>query len=195
MEQAKLELMLAQTDRVWAGLRFMNRRWFWLSGNPVVTLDSLPSCPDWRYYCGAINTKTNMWENRDCEEKLNFLCWRYLILVNELMTWEEALQYCTTEYTGFASLPNTTQIRQVNKELALTQTESVWVALRYIDGKWFWLSESPLGVDPGTGNPPDPLVSMPSCPALPYRCGAINTKTNGFENRDCNEKLNFLCWK
>ncbi|XP_046721081.1 C-type mannose receptor 2-like [Silurus meridionalis] len=173
--------------------------WKWSDEEPISFLNwesgwPLPGSVTPVKNCAVVYN--GVWYNDPCDSKSKyFYCYRYLILVNKLMTWEEALQYCTTEYTGLASLANTTQIWQANQELALTQTDSVWVALRYIDGKWFWLSESPLGVDSGTGNPPDPLVSMPSCPALPYRCGAINTKTNGFENRDCNEKLNVLCWK
>ncbi|KAG7332964.1 hypothetical protein KOW79_003099 [Hemibagrus wyckioides] len=189
-QQANLELMLSQTETVWVGLRFMDGQWFWLSKDPVGSLDSLPSCPAQPYHCGAINITTNSWENRDCNEKLNFLChWGYLILVNESKTWEEALQFCTINYTDLAALPFAKQVSRAKEELKLSQTDSVWTGLRFMDGNWFWLNGEPID----TENPNATLLSLPECPARPYCCGAFNTKTNAWENRDCHEKLNFLC--
>lgn len=115
-----------------------------------------------------------------------FYCYRYLILVNESRTWEEALQYCNTYYTKLASLPEAAQLQQASSEMALSQTDSVWTGLRFMDGQWFWLSGESLGT----------LVSVPQCPARPYHCGALDVITNEWQNRDCNEKLNFLChWR
>uniref|UniRef100_A0A672PGP5 C-type lectin domain-containing protein n=1 Tax=Sinocyclocheilus grahami TaxID=75366 RepID=A0A672PGP5_SINGR len=63
------------TDRVWTGLRFLNGAWNWLNmANVPAFIFSLPSCPPEPNRCGARNIKTEQWENRDCEEKLNFIC-------------------------------------------------------------------------------------------------------------------------
>ncbi|KAM9480714.1 snaclec 5-like [Clarias gariepinus] len=163
----------------------MDGHWFWLSGESTENFLSLPPCPAQPYYCGAFNSST-AWENRDCNEKLNFLCYKkHLILVKENKTWEEALSFCTTNYTGLASLPDATQVLQAKTEIALTQTVNVWTGLRFMDGNWFWLSgESTVNQD-----------YLPSCPAQPYHCGALKTPTSIWENRDCNEKLNFLCYE
>lgn len=40
-------------------------KWFWVNGEPLVSLVSLPSCPAQCYRCGASNTKTNVQENSD----------------------------------------------------------------------------------------------------------------------------------
>uniref|UniRef100_A0A672KVI5 C-type lectin domain-containing protein n=1 Tax=Sinocyclocheilus grahami TaxID=75366 RepID=A0A672KVI5_SINGR len=62
------------TDSVWTGLRFLNGNWNWLNVINDQNNLPLPSCPPEPHRCGARNTKTERWENRDCEEKLNFLC-------------------------------------------------------------------------------------------------------------------------
>ncbi|KAI2668390.1 Botulinum neurotoxin type E [Labeo rohita] len=62
----------ALTDSVWTGLCFLTGNWL----NMINAQNNLrlPSYPPEPYCCGACNTKTERWENRDCKEKLNFLC-------------------------------------------------------------------------------------------------------------------------
>lgn len=155
---------------------------YWLSGGLLPDPDNAAS------NCGAMYN--GHWVNDDCTWTHSYYCYRFLILVNETKTWEEALQYCSTHYSGLASLPYDTQLQQAKMELAQTQTDSTWIGLRYIDGKWVWLGQDVLGTQPPTTN-----VSLPSCPAKPYSCGAFNTKANVWENQDCKMKLNFLCWR
>ncbi|XP_058244027.1 macrophage mannose receptor 1-like [Hemibagrus wyckioides] len=158
--------------------------WKWSDEQPVSFLKwklGWPDLWDWKKKCVAL--KDGYLFNDECDQKYNFYCYRYLILVKESKTWEEALEHCATHYTRLASLANVPQQQQANLELMLSQTETVWVGLRFMDGQWFWLSKDPVGS----------LDSLPSCPAQPYHCGAINITTNSWENRDCNEKLNFLC--
>ncbi|XP_060734578.1 snaclec alboaggregin-A subunit alpha'-like [Tachysurus vachellii] len=119
-----------------------------------------------------------------CGNAKSFYCDRFLILVKEKKTWEEAQEFCRTNYTSLASVTSETSLRQLNLETVGTETESVWTGLRFMNGQWFWVSGEQLGS----------LVSMPSCPALSYRCGALNTTTNTLQNLNCNEKLNFVCY-
>ncbi|XP_053356102.1 struthiocalcin-1-like [Clarias gariepinus] len=100
------------------------------------------------------------------------------------MTWGEAREYCRTKYTGLASVTSETSLRQLNLETAQTQTESVWIGLRFINGIWLWVSGEKLGG----------VTSVSSCPPPSYQCGSLNNKTNTFENRNCNDRLNFVCY-
>ncbi|KAF5890113.1 macrophage mannose receptor 1-like, partial [Clarias magur] len=113
-----------------------------------------------------------------------FYCYRYLILVQEEMTWNEAQEFCRTNYTGLASVTSETSLRQLNLETAQTQTESVWTGLRFMNGIWFWVSGEQLGSQ----------VSLSSCPPSSYSCGSLNNNTNTLENRNCNDRLNFICY-
>uniref|UniRef100_A0A673MN67 C-type lectin domain-containing protein n=1 Tax=Sinocyclocheilus rhinocerous TaxID=307959 RepID=A0A673MN67_9TELE len=99
------------------------------------------------------------------------------------LTWEEALLYCRTHHTDLASITTERQLELAKRGTRESQTESVWTGLRYLVGEWFWVSNQPLGIQ----------TSLPECPTQPYQCGARNTKTDNWENRDCAEKLNFLC--
>ncbi|KAM9487250.1 killer cell lectin-like receptor subfamily F member 1 [Clarias gariepinus] len=106
-------------------------------------------------------------------------------LVKENKTWEEALQYCRRKYTGLAIVDSVTLLDLLQIETEQAQTVSVWTGLRFLSGKWVWVN----------GTLPKSLVSLPSCPVEPYRCAAYNFNTSVWENRDCDEELNFICYK
>lgn len=175
----------------WIGLYRADKNtntWMWSDGEQAAFLKWKSSWLTSYFqtqHCAALDA--GYWVNFDCDSVVkSYYCYRLLILVNENKTWEEALQYCATNYTGLASLTYETQLFQAKKELALSQTVHVWTGLRFMDGKWFWLN----------GKAPETLASLPSCPARLYRCGALNITTSIWENQDCNKKLNFLCyWK
>ncbi|XP_034161361.2 snaclec agglucetin subunit alpha-2-like [Pangasianodon hypophthalmus] len=173
----------------WIGLRRTSGTWTWSDGEPL-------TFPNW---FGDISVFPIYWDNcavtsydysgflvnYDCRTGRKFYCYRFLILVKENKTWQEAQKYCRTHYTGLASVISETSLRQLKLETVQTQTESVWTGLRFVNGIWFWVSGEQLGS----------LVSMPSCPALSYRCGALNTTTNTLKNRNCNDRLNFICYR
>ncbi|KAK7166147.1 hypothetical protein R3I93_006047 [Phoxinus phoxinus] len=114
-----------------------------------------------------------------CTSTHPFFCSKNLILVQEKNTWEEALEYCRFRYVDLAYLDYNVMLN-----LSDAQTESVWTGLRFLAGKWFWVSKENVETN----------IGLPSCPHEPYRCGAYNSQNAGWENRDCEEKLNFLCF-
>lgn len=192
-EQQQLVNIFPEKYRsVWIGLFKPEEEsnWYWSDGQPVLFLSWSSGYPQTDYYYSYLYSYCTVlyngqWKNFDCQNSFPFYCYRYLILVNEKKTWEEALQYCTTNYTGLASLPDGTQVSQAQKEIALTQTVNVWTGLRFMNGNWFWLS----------GESTEDLDFLPSCPAQPYHCGALKSTANVWENQDCSDKLNFLCYK
>lgn len=115
-----------------------------------------------------------------CTSTHPFFCSKNLILVQEKKTWEEALEYCRSHYVDLAYLDS-----KVIPDLSNAQTESVWTGMRFLAGKWFWVSKKNIF---------ETNITLPSCPHEPYRCGACNTQKEQLENRDCEERLNFLCF-
>ncbi|XP_038570158.1 dromaiocalcin-1-like [Micropterus salmoides] len=66
------------TERVWIGLRYLEDRWLWVNGDPMLHQawtqgDQDHQCPIWTR-CGAL-TRGGVWENRDCQEELYFICY------------------------------------------------------------------------------------------------------------------------
>ncbi|XP_053497940.1 galactose-specific lectin nattectin-like [Ictalurus furcatus] len=159
--------------------------WLWNDGEQSFFFNWKVYQPDnFNHNENCVQITSGGWNDNFCGRAMPFYCYKILVLVNEKKTWEEALHYCRMSYTGLASLSSETQLQLAEMESNQTQTDSVWTGLRFLDGNWLWVNKDPLG----------DLVSLPSCPAPPYRCGARNTKTHVWENRDCNEKLNFFCY-
>ena len=121
----------------------------------------------------CVQIEDDGWNDNDCEKERPFFCERILVLVKENKTWEEAYEHCRAQYTGLAFLSSVTQLNLAKKETKETQTVSVWTGLRFLAGEWLWVNGEPLGS----------LVSLPTCPAEPYRCGARNSKMDIWENR------------
>ncbi|KAK3574920.1 hypothetical protein QTP86_018977 [Hemibagrus guttatus] len=136
--------------------------------------------------CATILSE-GLWGVHDCTILLTFYCYNWVpkvILVNELMTWDEALNHCQTFYTDLVSLSTKSDFNAVNSVLG-NQNTRVWTGLYFMNGIWFWTNNQPLGK----------LVNPSSCPAFPFRCGALVPGTEEVENRDCMEKMNFACYK
>ncbi|XP_017320995.1 macrophage mannose receptor 1 [Ictalurus punctatus] len=177
MEENQRLIESGSGSQGWLGLRLYNTTTWTFFTNWC------DDCPNMNVKCVYTN-RSGFWNTNFCMNMMSFYCYRFLILVKENKTWEEALDHCRTYYTGLASVTSESSLQQLNLETVQTQTESVWTGLRFINGQWLWVSGEQLGS----------LVSMPSCPAPAYRCGALNTTTNTLMNRNCNERLNFVCY-
>lgn len=136
----------------------------------------------------CVYASNNKWTAYGCFSMFPFNCYVWdseLIVVREMKTWEEALMHCRTFYTDLVSLETETDLFQVTKKSFKNDTSSFWTGLRNIDGKWFWVNRNSLGN----------FIQLPSCTPRPSGCGARNIQANVWENRDCNEKKNFICYK
>ncbi|KTF81035.1 hypothetical protein cypCar_00016616, partial [Cyprinus carpio] len=73
-----MECVNSTRKGVWTGLRFLAGEWHWVSKTfrHIPYQGSLPSCPEEPYRCGALNNRTAQWEMRDCEERLDFMCYK-----------------------------------------------------------------------------------------------------------------------
>ncbi len=119
------------------------------------------------------------WADYECHHDLPFFC--YMTLERESKTWEEAMEHCRDHYTDLASLTTYELLQQVKNNLK--GETSIWVGLRFVAGQWNWLNTQHAANQ----------MSLPECPDQPYRCGALDITTGQWDNRDCEEKLHFLC--
>uniref|UniRef100_A0A3B3BTR3 C-type lectin domain-containing protein n=1 Tax=Oryzias melastigma TaxID=30732 RepID=A0A3B3BTR3_ORYME len=111
----------------------------------------------------------------------SFFCLN-LIVIQEEKTWEEALDHCRENHHDFTSLLSETEnLLAQNQIQDSTITQRVWVGLRFLGDSWMWTNGDPLEFQ----------VWDQTCPVW-KRCGAL-TKQGGWENRDCEEKLHFIC--
>ncbi|CAK6967424.1 secretory phospholipase A2 receptor-like [Scomber scombrus] len=111
-----------------------------------------------------------------------------LILVQEMKTWEEAYEHCE-ELSAEGSmrkytLPNSFASPASNRKKIResTTTNEVWIGLRFLADKWFWLNGKPVSIS-----------HLPNCPPPMQHCGALDTNDNKVKIMDCSEKRNFLC--
>ncbi|KAM6940572.1 dromaiocalcin-1-like [Xenentodon cancila] len=111
-----------------------------------------------------------------------------MIVVQEEKTWEEALEHCRGIHTNLTSLLSETENLLAQTKMQHGNiTERVWIGLCYLEDSWMWLNGDPLKYKAWnrTGDQED------QCP-LWRGCGAL-TKEGTWENRDCGEKLSFIC--
>uniref|UniRef100_A0A3B3BT77 C-type lectin domain-containing protein n=1 Tax=Oryzias melastigma TaxID=30732 RepID=A0A3B3BT77_ORYME len=117
----------------------------------------------------------------------SFFCLN-LIVVQEEKTWEEALDHCRENHYDFTSLLSETEnLLAKNQIQDSTITQRVWVGLRFLKDTWMWANWDPLVFQ--NWNQTGDLDQQ--CPVW-KRCGAL-TKRGEWENRDCEEKLHFIC--
>lgn len=110
-----------------------------------------------------------------------------------MKTWEEALNYCRMNYTDLVSLDTEFDQTAVKNMSNNIQTAYFWTGLRFLDGSWFWMNRTSMHLAKLLNV--NDLSFMPSCPAPRFRCGARSTTRDVLEARDCEEKLNFICYK
>lgn len=126
-----------------------------------------------------------------CAWNLSFYCMKEfdVILVEQKMTWEEALDYCRNNYIDLVSLTSEIWMKEAVKIGWAAQTAHVWTGLRFLNGHWFWTTQKALKYQAWSGE------GEPQCPARNLRCGALAQKEQIWQIRDCEEKLNFLCFQ
>ncbi|KAL0149184.1 hypothetical protein M9458_055511 [Cirrhinus mrigala] len=157
---------------IWSDGDLQTNFYQWKGGQPAAK-DSNQDC---------VEVDGEGWADYGCNNHLPFFC--YFTWETDNKTWEDALEHCRHHYTDLASLTTNQQLQQVKNNLM--GENSIWVGLRFIAGQWHWLNGEPVANQLAS--------SLPACPDEPCRCGAFNIMTEQWENRDCEEKLRFLCF-
>uniref|UniRef100_A0A3P9MJB7 C-type lectin domain-containing protein n=1 Tax=Oryzias latipes TaxID=8090 RepID=A0A3P9MJB7_ORYLA len=128
-----------------------------------------------------------LWASKSLTSANGFFCLN-LIVVQEEKTWEEALEHCRENHDDLTSLLSETEnLLAQNQIQDPTVTQRVWVSLRFLGDTWMWVNGDPLEFQAWTQTG-DPDQQSP----VWRRCGALS-KQGEWENRDCQEKLNFIC--
>uniref|UniRef100_A0A7M4EVX1 Macrophage mannose receptor 1-like n=1 Tax=Crocodylus porosus TaxID=8502 RepID=A0A7M4EVX1_CROPO len=148
---------------LWTGLNRLDLKsgWQWTGGNPFRYLNWAPGNPssDAGKNCAALNPGKNFqWENRDCGEKIGYICkrgdadlanitipsgilsvhcpdgWRsyaghcYMIY-REPKVWEEALTSCRKNDGNLVSIHNMEEHSFIVSQLGYKPTEELWIGL------------------------------------------------------------------
>lgn len=146
--------------------------------------DSIASVVEYLFKVQCVVANDGHWKSISCSSAFLSFSSENLIWCRR-KTWEEALEYCRSHYTNLAYLGSKIYLHEIKNETKNIHTESVWTGLRFMAGHWIWVGNSQFETET--------RIVLPSCPSEPYRCGAHNTITEQWENRNCAEKLNFLC--
>ncbi|XP_076828391.1 macrophage mannose receptor 1-like isoform X2 [Brachyhypopomus gauderio] len=133
------------------------------------------------------------WNDDSCNMNYPFICYKKipLILVQQEMTWWEALSYCRQNHVDLVSvLTNETQgwVETVSKNASTT---NVWLGLRHtctLDF-WFWVGEECVCYQnwaPGNG------TGESDC-SNGERSGALQSGSKQWISLPETHKLNFIC--
>ncbi|XP_019385690.1 PREDICTED: macrophage mannose receptor 1-like [Crocodylus porosus] len=149
---------------LWTGLNRLDLKsgWQWTGGNPFRYLNWAPGNPssDAGKNCAALNPGKNFqWENRDCGEKIGYICkrgdadlanitipsgdfesvhcpdgWRSYaghcyMIYREPKVWEEALTSCRKNDGNLVSIHNMEEHSFIVSQLGYKPTEELWIGL------------------------------------------------------------------
>ncbi|XP_051812171.1 macrophage mannose receptor 1-like [Acanthochromis polyacanthus] len=106
----------------------------------------------------------------------------------EKTSWEDALSRCRENQTDLSSLLSETDRLLVQTEIQNRNiTERLWIGLRFLGDRWMWVNGDPLEYEAWSQQGGQDH----QCP-IRRRCGAL-TRDGLWENRDCQDKLSFIC--
>nr|XP_023695242.1 macrophage mannose receptor 1-like [Paramormyrops kingsleyae] len=132
------------------------------------------------------------WTITPCDKKHPFVCYDdNLILVNNNMTWNEALNYCRTHHLDLASVHNEEIQYWVSRMAEKASTDHVWLGLRFSCSLnfWFWVSAENVCYKNWA---PNNISNSDLC----GNTGAVKSKNPHYwVSLPETEKLNFICTK
>ncbi|XP_029577766.1 lithostathine-1-beta-like [Salmo trutta] len=106
-----------------------------------------------------------------------------------MKTWEEALEYCRDHYTDLPSLLSETEHLQAQSKIEAAQTDHVWTGLIFLAREWLWVNGDHLEYQAWSGG------ELPHCPAQYLHCGTLTRDEEHWGTRNCEERMNFLCYR
>ncbi|KAI4895819.1 hypothetical protein NFI96_029652, partial [Prochilodus magdalenae] len=185
---------VSNADRFWIGL--VNDSWTWSdqsnstfrnwkSGSDIYSLGEK---------CAAVSlAEMGQWSSQKCTNRLPFVCYENkLILIQQNLTWSEALWYCRENHLDLVSV-HSEEIQLWVKEVAQkASTEHVWLGLRHTCtlSFWYWVSGESICYQnwaPGNGTGGEDCVSV-------ERTGAVQSGgEQQWVSLPENQKLNFIC--
>ncbi|KAL7880779.1 hypothetical protein SRHO_G00030330 [Serrasalmus rhombeus] len=213
---ALIAVLNGKTGRFWIGLRQkenkdntcyqgaagrrmaggINRCWTWSDG-------SYFSYSNWNSgepnnagtdNCGELRSKDEYrWNDAGCSNTNQFVCYNKLpvILINEELTWREALRYCRENHVDLFSV-HTEEIQHwVETAVYYASTANVWMGLRHTCtlNIWFWVKGEFICYQnwaPGNG------TGVEDC-SRGERTGAVQSGSKQWVSLPEDQRLNFIC--
>ncbi|XP_017313324.2 macrophage mannose receptor 1 isoform X2 [Ictalurus punctatus] len=141
-EEIKNVIKNSSTENVWIGL--FNNSWKWSDQSNSSFRYWSSDKPSGGFKCTAVNVSDqDHWTNVNCTEKLPFICHENkLILINQNLTWKEALRYCRNHHYDLVSVHTEEMQLWVKEVVQNASTEHVWLGLRHTCalGFWYWVT-------------------------------------------------------
>ncbi|KAI7808334.1 putative secretory phospholipase A2 receptor-like [Triplophysa rosa] len=190
-KQQFLQDAVNQTSDAWIGLNKPSGTWKWTTGEVTTQISWDTGEPD-NDFCAYLHKDSKKLHDRDCSNTQTFFCMKVTVntvMVQQSESWEGALEYCRHHHDDLASLSSSRSMTDALSKITGAQTQYVWIGLRFLAGGWFWISGDDLILNVWSSAGP------PQCPAQNQRCAALDKNTQTWTPRDCEEKLNFLCFK
>uniref|UniRef100_A0A4W6D583 C-type lectin domain-containing protein n=1 Tax=Lates calcarifer TaxID=8187 RepID=A0A4W6D583_LATCA len=178
-------------DQAWIGLyKDTNDTWRW-SGGKTASFFNWATQNNTSDDKRCVVQKSQGWDRLICDDrKLHFFCFQSsLVLVKEKKTWEEAMEHCRLHYRDLVSLPSESALTQTLQTSREAQTDHVWTGLRYLAGRWLWVSRNNTGEYQAWGH-----GETPRCSDRGRHCGALSLEGQHWESWDCVDKLSFVCY-
>ncbi|XP_061587467.1 macrophage mannose receptor 1-like [Cololabis saira] len=189
LQDPQLRSLAEENSRMWSDvfIGLFRDTWSWSDGSSF-SFRRWNNLADITTDRCAMMKEDGEWETDNCNEDKPFFCYDdKVILVQQNLTWEDALYYCREKHRDLVSITDLNDQRWVQERVKNATTEFVWTGLRYtctLDF-WFWVGGEVVtyhNVDPGQkGDSCDMSGAM-------QRAG----KHKWFKRNDM-EEFNFLC--
>ncbi|XP_030635252.1 macrophage mannose receptor 1-like [Chanos chanos] len=198
-----IKTVKGDVERVWIGLeKSGDMRWQWSLGDPTFYREGEMEFTNWDERepnhesssedCVIIRGN-GKWNNKSCTETKPSVCYDdKLILINETLTWSEALNYCREHHVDLVSVHSEKIQEWVMEMVEKASTAHVWLGLRYSCtlGFWFWVSGQSLCYQnwaPGNGTVVEECGNQ-------IITGAVESGGNKeWISFSETERLNFIC--
>nr|XP_055045962.1 macrophage mannose receptor 1-like [Misgurnus anguillicaudatus] len=183
-------------SEVWIGLFSDSWEWsdksesgfrYWSSGEP----NGYAGSED----CTAVSVKDpGHWIDVVCSHTRTFVCHEdNLILINESLSWSEALRYCRENHVDLVSVDSEEIQFMVTKVINQSSTDAVWMGLHYYCqmNLWIWIrGETVCYQNWASGN----KTRLMDC-NTEHKAGAVQSGDHLWISLPQSHKLNFICSK
>ncbi|XP_059360434.1 macrophage mannose receptor 1-like isoform X1 [Carassius carassius] len=187
-----------ENEKVWnEGKESNNPFWIGLLEDSVEWSDGGQSA--YRNYVGELSgdyiflNQDGSWSKSEDNNDRYAFCYKSFIHVSPgKMSWEEALDYCSSNFSGLLRIESEDDQIETEREIKRQNiSEPVWVGLRQsrLFGFWIWYNGLSVGnwTNWKEGSPPEHQVSQ--------HCGALEKVKGQYKwcDKDCRSEFRVLC--